>query len=732
MTVSPTKVRLAPALVLLAVLAAYANSFTNGFHFDDFHTVTDNPAVRSLRNVPRFFTDATTFSVLPANRTYRPVVSTSLAVDYAFGHGYEPFWFHLSTFCWFAVLLYVLWRLYTLLFESMGAGNRATWLALTGAAWFGLHPAMAETVNYVIQRGDLYCTLGCVAALHLYARYPARRKLGLYLLPLILALLSKPPAAVFPALLFLWVFFFEADTANRWKKSALAALPSLLLVVALLALQSTMTPRSFTPFLLSPADYRLTEPYVWARYCAELFLPIHLNADTDLAPFTGLSSRAVFGLLFLLALAAAIWKTARKRELYPIAFGLLWFVITQLPTSLYPLSEVENDHRMFFSFAGLIPGAVWGGWLLLHRLTQLPHQAALPPRLRPLLFGALAIALGAYAWGVHARNAAWRDEETLWRDDVEKCPHNGRGLMMYGLTQMNKGAYPQALDLFTRALEYTPNYATLEINIGIVNGLLNNITAAEQHFQRALFLGPNDDTTHTFYGRWLLSQGRTAEAVTQFQTAITLNPDREMSRQLLAQAAGVAGSIAAPTSAADWINRSLAQYRAGAYQESIASARHALELDPRSAAAFNNIGAGYGALGQFDQAVENETKAIALDPTLQIAQNNLAAYKSKLAAGAGRLSPGTEPQTTTDWINQSLTLYQQGKYPESIAAAESALRLDPSSAEAWNNIAAGYEALHDWTKAIDAAQKAIALRPDFQLAKNNLAWSQQQQKAGIR
>jgi hypothetical protein len=45
------------------------------------------------------------------------------------------------------------------------------WLALFAASWFGLHPAIAETVNYIIQRGDLYCTLGCVAALFLFARY---------------------------------------------------------------------------------------------------------------------------------------------------------------------------------------------------------------------------------------------------------------------------------------------------------------------------------------------------------------------------------------------------------------------------------------------------------------------------------------------------------------------------------------------------------------------------------
>ena len=76
-----SKYKLLLALALVAVCAAYANHFYNGFHFDDAHTVIDNPSIRSLSNLPRFFTDASTFSVLPANRTYRPMVSASLALD---------------------------------------------------------------------------------------------------------------------------------------------------------------------------------------------------------------------------------------------------------------------------------------------------------------------------------------------------------------------------------------------------------------------------------------------------------------------------------------------------------------------------------------------------------------------------------------------------------------------------------------------------------------------------
>src|ERR1700682_855169 len=91
------------ALLMLLVVLAYSNHFQNEFHFDDSHTVVDNPYIRSLKNIPRFFIDATTFSSLPSNQSYRPIVAASLAIDYWLGGGLNPFYFHLSTF-----LLYLL------------------------------------------------------------------------------------------------------------------------------------------------------------------------------------------------------------------------------------------------------------------------------------------------------------------------------------------------------------------------------------------------------------------------------------------------------------------------------------------------------------------------------------------------------------------------------------------------------------------------------------------------
>src|SRR5256886_9086080 len=45
---------------------------------------------------------------------------------------------------------------------------------------------------------------------------------------------------------------------------------------------------------------------------------------------------------------------ARSKRTRVIGFGLLWFLIALLPTSLFPLAEVMNDHRTFLPYIGLV------------------------------------------------------------------------------------------------------------------------------------------------------------------------------------------------------------------------------------------------------------------------------------------------------------------------------------------------------------------------------------------
>src|SRR3954463_6886011 len=118
------------ALFLMALVLAYANHFHNSFHFDDAHTIETNAAIRELRNIPLFFRDATTFSSLPSNQSYRPLVSTLLAIDYKLAGGLSPFWFHLSIFALFVALILLLGFVVHRFLEINTRSSRNGWLAL--------------------------------------------------------------------------------------------------------------------------------------------------------------------------------------------------------------------------------------------------------------------------------------------------------------------------------------------------------------------------------------------------------------------------------------------------------------------------------------------------------------------------------------------------------------------------------------------------------------------------
>src|SRR6266699_3952110 len=128
-------------LLLVALVAAYANHFHNSFHFDDAHTIETNAAIRELRNIPQFFRDATTFSSLPSNQSYRPLVSTLLAIDYRLGGGLQPLWFHLSIFALLVALTLLLAFVVHRLLNQATSSPWNRWIALAAAAWYGLHPA---------------------------------------------------------------------------------------------------------------------------------------------------------------------------------------------------------------------------------------------------------------------------------------------------------------------------------------------------------------------------------------------------------------------------------------------------------------------------------------------------------------------------------------------------------------------------------------------------------------
>lgn len=72
-----------------------------------------------------------------------------------------------------------------------------------------------------------------------------------------------------------------------------------------------------------------------------------------------------------------------------------------------------------------------------------------------------------------------------------------------------------------------------------------------------------------------------------------------------------------------YINLSLYYYQAHLYDESIKMSKKALELNPKSAVAYNNLCSAYNDLQDWDKAIEAGKKALELDPNFQLAKANL-------------------------------------------------------------------------------------------------------------
>src|SRR5205807_9854581 len=105
--------------------------------------------------------------------SYRPLVSSLLAIDYKLAGGLHPFWFHLSIFALFVALTLLLAFFVYRLTDNL-------WVALGAAALYGLHPANADTVNYIIASSEVISTLGVIASFAVYFAFPQLRRYYLY------------------------------------------------------------------------------------------------------------------------------------------------------------------------------------------------------------------------------------------------------------------------------------------------------------------------------------------------------------------------------------------------------------------------------------------------------------------------------------------------------------------------------------------------------------------------
>ncbi|MDQ3109308.1 MAG: tetratricopeptide repeat protein [Bacteroidota bacterium] len=757
--------------LLVTVIFAYSNHFENPFEFDDDHTIVNNTGIRKLSNIPYFFTDSVKSSTLPANQAWRPGLVTLNAVDYAIQHrmdslaredstgfaakiertfspqwndaakngranGINPFWFHFSIFCSYLLLGFLLFFfLLHILRKAFPEINYTHWAALIGTGLFMLHTANAETINYIISRDDSFSTMMVVLAFVIYFYSPLSRKYFLFFIPVFLGYFVKEPTVMFAPLLLVYIWLF-GDPDKKKGRMIVQLIFGFTLAIIMYFVSRGMTTEHHTYGGGEWYKYILTQLFVVVHYFNSFFLPFNLSADTDWKLVqTVFDDRVIAGLFIIVFLLIVTWKCSRKQETKPIAFGLLWFFIALLPTSLFPLSEVLNDHRPFFAYIGLTLSLAATGIYLLRKINDNKNIKLI----KYGMTGFSILLLSAHIAGTRHRNYVWSSGETLWKDVTEKSPGNGRGWMNYGLTFMRrntsdsiirKNSMDSAILCFTRSLNINPDYSYININMAITLSRTGKDAAAEPYYTKAITVDPYNPECYYFYGLYLIKMNRGDQAIKILNQGLAISPAHE-GINLALNSLGGANFISVLQSAQDavkknptpenYVNLSLAFYNNGQYPESAAAAKAAASLKPDYGIAWNNVCAAYNNMGEWDSALVAGTRAVELNPQDEKSRNNYIFAQQQKLRFEKLEAEAKVKNDFASWVNLGLEWDKAGNYRKFMIAEQQATLLKPNDPLGWNNVCVAANKLHDWDRAIVAGERAVKLNPDYQLAKNNLA-----------
>ncbi|MHC4939832.1 MAG: tetratricopeptide repeat protein [Planctomycetota bacterium] len=525
------------ALVLVAAILAYANTFEAGFHFDDTHSIVANESIRDVGNVPAFFSDPGHFSSLPNHRMYRPVLLATYAFNHSLG-GYDPFWWRLTAIALHALTAAGVFFLVRSLSATLdqGAGNAGERGALVAALIFAVHPVFTETVDYASARSSLLATACVVWALFAHRTIERRAvAIPVSLLLFTLGFLSKEIAIVFPILLALLAWLEKKDW--RW------VLPSVGVAIALLVLRKLVLGSAVIDFIARESNIarakegtgaaRPTLWNIWTQsrvvmaYVALLFMPVGLCIHRHVRvseSFLEIGVVAAFALLASLLTVA--WRNRRTRPM--LAFGILWFLFALAPTSsIIPLNQVMNEHRMY------LPGV--GAAIVLGFAVPRLSFVTTP------VWAAVIVFLCVLTW---QRNHDWNDSVRIWESAVEVSPESGGSWNSLGFELNRRGDQAGARRAFERALAIKPtweaslNLGTLCLSIARKQPGTDILNEAERHILASIEIDRGAPRSHWYLATVWYRQGRLEEAEDKFRRLAGKNRELyEMSRFPLARIA---------------------------------------------------------------------------------------------------------------------------------------------------------------------------------------------------
>jgi protein O-mannosyl-transferase len=568
------------AIALVVTALVFARALQGDFVYDDGLTVSRNPVITSLANIPQMFARPM-WEFAGARDTatvgfWRPLSTVALAIGWALGAG-KPIAFHVLSLALHLAAVAVAFRLALRI-------TKITSIAFFAALLFGVHPVHVESVAWISAINDPLSGLFALLSLDAYVAWRERGSSGSPWLAgvwLLLGLLSKEMAfAVIPMALGYDVAVLVTTKEKRdWRwVRALTPFAVTLAVyfVARAAVFGSLAAgfdRTTTSFGVSTLRSLMLRVELLGGGLKLLLAPIELKV---FRPFVPQLSWAVIGWpLFMIAVWTASVTVHARRKSRAAVVAVLFAALALTPLlvnvgalGLFPLA----DRYLYV--------AVFGAVLLVSMACLrgiIPHHVGVT---------VLAITAALCGWQSFERTAIWKDEKTLLQTAAQESPRSPYAQWQLGRIELDEyrrtgdtqaltasnTAFLQALALgsaaqrgdttifvvtedftqsnvglgwteFYRAQLMEPHdYSVPETvfnmttkryplsveawtGLGVTKTALGDLDAAEKALTTALGIDPHYVEAHRNLGELWMRRGKWSEAQREFATALAGRPD---------------------------------------------------------------------------------------------------------------------------------------------------------------------------------------------------------------
>jgi len=578
------------AAIIVAVAMVYLPVLRGDFVWDDFLLITGNPLLQNFSGLVEIWSGGRTAD-------YFPLTNTIFWIEHHLFSANATGYHAVNILLQIANALLV-WRLLTRL-NIPGA-----WLA---GLIFGIHPVHVASVAWISELKNLLAMFFALLSVLCFLELDGQRlrnSVTAYAASLVffaLALLSKTQVVFLPFVLLLCAWWrnkksAETKTNHDLRRDVIRSWPFFALAIVLGLVTMWFQNRGIgeEEIVIGSLPRRFVNAAmaIW-WYAGHLFAPVRLMAIYPNWRFDSPRVLEWLPLIALIGILTGLWHW-RDRGTRGAFFAVACFVVALLPSlGLVRMAYVRSgtlvaNHLQYFAdvpLLALFSAGVAYAWNHRQRMTKIATATIVT-----LLVGAM----GTYAF---ARVQVYRNEETLWQDNLSKNPDAWQAHIMMAQRRFKQERYAEAAYHAGRAAELKPELADIHNELGLAYCRLERFEEGIAEYRAALQLKEAKPSTARNAGVAKI-RANLANAL-----AITANHLSE----------------SAPTIPEEAMRR---------YDEAIRQYQEALELDPQQPAIHRNLGMLLAQLGRYDEAIAHLRATLQMVPNEPLARETLDAIEA--------------------------------------------------------------------------------------------------------